>query len=143
MYPGGHGAEIELIRLYFTGQGHGHIGPAVECAGKGDDFRPAGKSPGQFYRVFVGFSPGVDQHGFLGKIAWHQSIQLLGQQSILFVQYDIEIDVEKFVALSFNSLDDFRNAVTDIHYTDATGKINKNVAVEIHHRTLSLFGKYR
>jgi len=76
----GKGLEARFVGMRLAGERHGEKSPAMEGVFKTNDSGALGVGPGDFDGVFDGLGAGVDEDGFLRKIAGSQRVQFFPQR---------------------------------------------------------------
>ena len=116
----------------------------MEGVFKADDRRALGIATRDLDGVFDGLGAAVDEQGLLGKIAGDERIQLFRQGDVIGIWRDAETGVQKAIKLGENSGNDAGGAIADVQAADATGKIEKAIAIHVfEERALSPRDKYR
>src|SRR6266478_1297675 len=104
----GEGLEAGFIRMRFTGQRHGEKGAAMEGVLETDYGGALGVGTGDLDGVFDGFGAGVEEDGFLWKIAGGERVESFGDGDVAFVGSDGETEMQVLLELRADRGEDAR-----------------------------------
>ncbi len=110
---------------------------------EGDDGWFAGGVTRDLYGILNRFRATIEENGFLGEISRRDFDDTLGKRHVWLVHHDAKAGMHKFRGLLGDGLHHLRTAMTDVHDTDAPGKIDIAIAIDIFdHGPFGLFSKY-
>ena len=122
--------EAAVIGRFTGSKGYRTHCPPVERAGKTDKVGLSGVVAGQLDGGFHGFGPGITHEGNSGFVKRSDAVEFFSQFDPWFVII-IRRNMQEFLGLILNGLDDFRMAVTGGSDRNAGGEIEKTVSVHI------------
>src|SRR6202158_2838838 len=90
----GEGLEARFVGMRLAGERHGEKRAAMEGVFETNDSGALGVGAGDFDRVFDGLGAGVDEDGFLAKIAGSQRVQFFRNGNVALVGSDGEAEMQ-------------------------------------------------
>ncbi len=117
--------------MRLAGRGHRHISATVERVFEADDPLPLRVAARDLDRILDRFRTGIHKYGFLRPLARHQRVQPLADGNIAFVGQYVEAGMQEAIQLAAHRLDHGRSPMSGVEASDAPGKINQPVTVNI------------
>src|SRR6266567_6172067 len=123
--------EAGFIRMRLAGKRHGQKRAAMEGVLKTNDGGALGKGARDLDGIFDGFGAGVQENGFLRKIAGSQGVEFFRDGDVALVGSDGEAEMQVLLDLFADGRKHARSAVADVEAADAAGEIEIAIAVDI------------
>src|ERR1700722_3985345 len=115
----------------FARESQRHHGAAVEGIFEGDNAGTLGVGAGDLDGVLDGLGAAVYENRLLGELARSHLVHTLGEADVALIRRDLHASVQEAVELVFHRIDDSLLAMANVEATDATGKIEVAVAVNV------------
>src|SRR5258708_7226614 len=117
--------------MRLTGRSHRPLSPPAEPVFKADDRLPLRVATRDLDRILDRFRTGIHKYGFLRPLARHQRVQPLANGNIAFVRQYVEAGMQEAIQLAAHRFDNSRSPMSGVEASDAPGKINQPVTVNI------------